>query len=51
MAPDAAIDDLEGPEGFPNLVEALRRRGYDGERLDAILGGNLLRLFRRTLPR
>ena len=51
MAPDAAIDDLEGPEGFPNLVEALRRRGYDGERLDAILGGNLLRLFRRALPR
>jgi membrane dipeptidase len=51
MAPDAAIDDLEGPEGFPNLVAALRRRGFDGERLDAILGGNLLRLFRRALPR
>jgi membrane dipeptidase len=50
MAPDAAIADLEGPEGFPNLVEALRRRGYDGDRLEAILGGNLLRLFRRALP-
>ena len=50
MAPDAAVDGLEGPEGYPRLVEALRNRGYDGDHLDAILGGNLLRLFRRGLP-
>ena len=50
MASDAAIEGLEGPDGYPNLVDALRRRGYDGERLDAILGGNLLRLFRQGLP-
>jgi membrane dipeptidase len=49
MASDAAIEGLEGPEGYPNLVAALRGRGYDGERLDAILGGNLLRLFRHGL--
>jgi len=49
MSLDAAVEGLEGPEGYPNLVDALRRRGYDGERLDAILGGNFVRLFRRGL--
>jgi membrane dipeptidase len=47
---DAAIEDLAGPEDYPNLVDALRRRGYDGERLDALLGRNLLRLFDEMLP-
>jgi membrane dipeptidase len=50
MPSDAAIDGLEGPEGFPALVDALRRRGYEDEALEAILSGNLLRLFRRGLP-
>ena len=50
MPPDAAVEGLAGPEGFPALVEALRRRGYEGERLEAVLSGNLLRLFRRALP-
>lgn len=50
MPLDAAIDGLEGPNGYPNLVEALSRRGYEGERLEAILGGNFMRLFRRGLP-
>jgi membrane dipeptidase len=50
MALDAAMDGLEGPDDYPNLVEALRRRGYEGERLDALLGGNFLRLFGRGLP-
>jgi membrane dipeptidase len=50
MPMDAAIEGLAGPEDYPNLVDALRRRGYDGERLDAILGGNLFRLLRSGLP-
>ncbi len=50
MAADAAIDGLEGPADYPKLVAALERRGYVGDRLDAILGGNMLRLFRSALP-
>jgi membrane dipeptidase len=50
MAPDAVVEGFEGPQHYPSLVETLRRRGYEGERLDAILAGNLLRLFRRALP-
>lgn len=44
------LQDLRGPEDYPGLVEALRARGYDGDRLEAILRGNLLRLLRRALP-
>lgn len=44
------LQGLRGPENYPRLVDALRSRGYDGERLDAILRGNLLRLLRRALP-
>lgn len=50
MELDAALDGLAGPEDYPRLVEALRRRGYEGERLAAVLGGNFLRLFRGALP-
>lgn len=50
MEGDAAIEGLAGPEDFPNLVEGLRRRGYEGEPLDALLGGNFLRLLREALP-
>jgi membrane dipeptidase len=50
MPMDASIEGLAGPEDYPNLVEALRRRGYEGERLAAVLGGNFLRLFREALP-
>jgi membrane dipeptidase len=44
------LRDLEGPQDYPRLVEALERRGYGGERLDAILSGNLLRVLREALP-
>src|SRR6185369_17227813 len=37
MEPDAAIEGLEGPAGYPALVTELERRGYTGERLEAIL--------------
>jgi membrane dipeptidase len=44
------VEGLAGPEDYPALVEALRRRGYDGGELEAILSGNLLRLLREALP-
>jgi membrane dipeptidase len=44
------LADFIGPEHFPALVEALRARGYDRERLDRILAGNLTRILDRTLP-
>ena len=47
---DAAVPGLAGVEDYPTLLEALQARGYEGERLDAILSGNLLRLLRRALP-
>jgi membrane dipeptidase len=50
MPMDASLDGFEGPEHYPRLVELLRQRGYEGQRLAAILGGNWLRLFRATLP-
>ena len=50
MALDAAVEGLEGPDGYPRLVEELRRRGYDGARLEAVLSGNWLRILRRGLP-
>ena len=44
------LEELPGPEHYPRLVEALQRRGYEGDRLEAILRGNFLRLFRQALP-
>jgi membrane dipeptidase len=44
-----ALDDFTGPEDFPSLVAALRERGYDCDRLEAITSGNWLRIFRETL--
>jgi membrane dipeptidase len=45
-----ALDDFAGPEDYPVLVEALRGRGYAGDRLDAITSGNWLRILREALP-
>lgn len=50
MPADAAVEELDGPRGYPALVATLRRRGYEGDVLDGILGGNMLRLLRRGLP-
>jgi membrane dipeptidase len=44
------VEGLAGPEDYPALVAKLRRRGYNGDALEAILSGNLLRLLRRALP-
>ena len=45
-----AIPELVGPADYPALLDALRGRGYDGERLEAIAHGNLLRVLRAGLP-
>ena len=44
------MDELPGPEAYPALVDALNRRGYRGERLEAILSRNLVRFFNEALP-
>jgi membrane dipeptidase len=48
--PEHALTGLAGPEDYPALVEVLRRRGYEGANLDAILGGNLVRFLQASLP-
>lgn len=47
---ELALEGFTGPEEFPTLATALRERGYDGDRLEAILGGNWLRILRESLP-
>ena len=50
FAEGSTIAGLSGPEDYPALVVALRARGWDGERLDGLLAGNLLRFLRESLP-
>jgi membrane dipeptidase len=50
MELDAAVEGLAGPEDYPAFAAVLASRGYEGDRLDAVLGGNWLRVFRRGLP-
>jgi len=51
MPLDASIEGLAGPEDYPALIDVLRARGYEGDRLEAVLSGNWLRVLRRGLPR
>ena len=44
-------DDLRTAEDIPNLLDALRRRGYSEEAIAGIAGGNLLSYFDRIDPR
>jgi membrane dipeptidase len=44
------IEGLAGPEDYPALTEALRKRGWDGERLEGLLSANLIRFLRAALP-
>jgi membrane dipeptidase len=44
-----SIPGLVGPADYPALAEALAHRGYDGDTLAAILGGNLIRLVSSAL--
>ena len=50
MASDATINDLFGPQDYPNLVAALERRGWSGERLEKLLLQNMARVMRQALP-
>jgi len=45
-----ALAGLAGPQDYPQLVEALRARGYEPGTLERILSGNLERLLRAMLP-
>lgn len=46
----SSLEGLAGHEDYPNLVAALRERGWDGEQLDGVLSGNLVRFLREALP-
>ncbi len=50
LTPGTPIEGLAGPDDYPRLVEGLRARGYEGDRLEAILSGNLVRFLRGALP-
>jgi membrane dipeptidase len=47
LAIDAAIEGLEGPAGYPRLLDALGRRGVD---VRAVAGGSFEALLRKALP-
>ena len=42
--------DIRHAGEVPNLLDALRNRGYDGETLEGIAGMNLVRYFERISP-
>ena len=44
------LEGFTAPDEYPNLVDALRERGYEADRLEAITNGNWLRVLRETLP-
>ena len=44
------IQGLTGPEDHPALIDALRRRGWEGDRLEGLLSRNLFRFLRESLP-
>ena len=46
----SSIEGLAGHEDYPVLVAALGSRGWEGERLEGLLSGNLIRLLRESLP-
>jgi membrane dipeptidase len=50
LAEGTTIAGLSGPEDYPALVEALRERGWEGDRLDGLLSRNLLGFLRESLP-
>ncbi|MFI6597630.1 dipeptidase [Nonomuraea sp. NPDC050536] len=49
VANDASLPGLDGPAELPALTAAMVRRGLEDKDIEAILGGNVLRLFRAAL--
>jgi len=47
---DVYLAGLEEADQYPNLAEAMRRRGFANEDVAAIMGRNFVRHLRRTLP-
>jgi membrane dipeptidase len=45
------IEGLEGPAGLPLVTDAMLERGMSDSDIRAVLGGNVLRLFRAELGR
>jgi membrane dipeptidase len=50
LAVGSTIEGLSGPEDYPALEQALRKRGWESEQLEGLLAGNLLRFLRESLP-
>jgi membrane dipeptidase len=50
LAPDASIPGLSGPAEFPELVQALLRRGYSPGDIRAVTWENAFRFFEAALP-
>ena len=44
------LEDFTGPEHYPALVAALRRRGYGDAAVAAVTHGNFVRVLRSALP-
>jgi membrane dipeptidase len=44
------LEGFTGPDDYPVLLAAIRARGYEGERLEAIMNGNWLRILRAAFP-
>lgn len=44
------VKDLEEIEDFPKLIQGLIDHGYHRHEIDAILGGNYIRVLKRILP-
>ena len=50
LDPGTPVTGLAGPEDYPALADALRRRGHDEATVAGVLYGNLLRFLSRALP-
>ena len=46
---NSAPQQLNGVQDFPKITAALRKRGYSGEDIKKILGGNVMRVFRANV--
>jgi microsomal dipeptidase-like Zn-dependent dipeptidase len=50
LQPGAGIEGLKGPQDYPALLDALRRRGWREEDVSAVTSRNLLAFLHRALP-